>query len=203
MRGASHKPGKVTAERQRAVTEALRDRQDKTAGFMAALIGAGEEPGTGASSSEGSQQQGMQGTETPSNGDSTWHITDYTTASRVTRGNFEKGWVKPSPIQEDSYLIALSGRDIRERDKNENGKIGAYYTLRLEQTVTTKDIIQGVIIVSTRELALQTPQIAIERSEHLGIKIVVATDNTNLKDNIMRMPGWTFLQMALISRQAR
>ena len=36
-------------------------------------------------------------------------------------------------------------------------------------------------------MALQTPQIAIEMSEHLGTKIVVATDNTNLKDDIMRI----------------
>ena len=91
LRGASYKSCEVTAERQRAVTEVPKDRQDKIAKFMAALTGAGEEPGTGASSSKGAQQQGMQGTETPINGDSTMHITDYTTTSRVPRGNFEKG----------------------------------------------------------------------------------------------------------------
>ena len=44
-----------------------------------------------------------------------------------------------------------------------------------------------MIIVSTRELALHTPQIAIKMFQHLGIKIVVATDDTNLKDDIMRI----------------
>ena len=36
-------------------------------------------------------------------------------------------------------------------------------------------ILQGMIIVPTRELALQTSQIAIEVSKHLGIKTMVTT----------------------------
>ena len=94
----------------------------------------------------------------------------------------------------------MSGRDIWARAKNKNGKIGAYCTLRLEQIVTTKDIIQGMIIVSTRELALQTSQIAIEVPEHLGIKIVVATDDTNLKDDIMRIYKKVHLGVATSGR---
>ena len=35
--------------------------------------------------------------------------------------------------------------------------------------------LQGMIIVPTRELALQTSQIAIEVSKHLGIKVMVTT----------------------------
>merc|ERR1711970_955749 len=102
-------------------------------------------------------------------------------------GIFEKGWEKPSPIQEASIPIALSGRDILARAKNGTGKTGAYTIPLLEQIDTTKDIIQGMIIVPTRELALQTSQIAIEVSKHLGIKVMVTTGGTNLKDDIMRI----------------
>merc|ERR1739838_978942 len=52
---------------------------------------------------------------------------------------------------------------------------------------TSKDYIQGMIIVPTRELALQTSQIAIELSKHMGIKGMVTTGGTNLKDDIMRI----------------
>ena len=45
----------------------------------------------------------------------------------------------------------------------------------------------GMIIVPTRELALQTSQIAIELSKHLGIRTMVTTGGTNLKDDIMRI----------------
>ena len=44
-----------------------------------------------------------------------------------------------------------------------------------------------MIIVPTRELALQTSQIAIELSKHLGIRVMVTTGGTNLKDDIMRL----------------
>merc|ERR1719251_56181 len=100
---------------------------------------------------------------------------------------FEKGWEKPSPIQEASIPIALSGRDILARAKNGTGKTGAYTIPILEQIDATKDVIQGMIIVPTRELALQTSQIAIEVSKHLGIKTMVTTGGTNLKDDIMRI----------------
>lgn len=48
-------------------------------------------------------------------------------------GIFEKGWEKPSPIQEASIPIALSGKDILARAKNGTGKTGAYSIPVLEQ----------------------------------------------------------------------
>ena len=44
-----------------------------------------------------------------------------------------------------------------------------------------------MIIVPTRELALQTSQIAIELSKHMGVKVMVTTGGTNLKEDIMRI----------------
>jgi len=112
---------------------------------------------------------------------------DFCLKRELLMGIFEKGWEKPSPIQEASIPIALSGRDILARAKNGTGKTGAYTIPCLEQIDPTKDIIQGMIIVPTRELALQTSQIAIEVSKHLGIKVMVTTGGTNLKDDIMRI----------------
>ena len=67
----------------------------------------------------------------------------------------------------------------------------------LEQIDTTKDVIQvsrlqntdnqliiiaqAMIVVPTRELALQTSQIAIELSKHLGIKVMVTTGNYSIR----------------------
>lgn len=112
---------------------------------------------------------------------------DFCLKRELLMGVFEKGWEKPSPIQEASIPIALSGRDILARAKNGTGKTGAYSIPILEQIDVTRDVIQGMIIVPTRELALQTSQIAIELSKHLGIKVMVTTGGTNLKDDIMRI----------------
>jgi ATP-dependent RNA helicase DDX6/DHH1 len=59
-------------------------------------------------------------------------------------GIFEKGWEKPSPIQEASIPIALSGKDILARAKNGTGKTGAYSIPVLEQVDPKLDVIQGI-----------------------------------------------------------
>lgn len=102
-------------------------------------------------------------------------------------GIFEKGWEKPSPIQEAAIPIALSGKDILARAKNGTGKTGAYSIPVLEQIDPQKDYIQALIIVPTRELALQTSQICIELAKHLQVRIMVTTGGTNLRDDIMRI----------------
>jgi len=112
---------------------------------------------------------------------------DYCLRRNLLMGIFEKGWEKPSPIQEASIPIALTGRDILARAKNGTGKTGAYAIPMIERIDSSKDVLQGMIIVPTRELALQTSQICIELSKHLGTKVMVTTGGTNLKDDIMRL----------------
>ncbi|KAK9875562.1 hypothetical protein WA026_009368 [Henosepilachna vigintioctopunctata] len=102
-------------------------------------------------------------------------------------GIFEKGWEKPSPIQEASIPIALSGKDVLARAKNGTGKTGAYSIPVLEQIDPKKDCIQALIIVPTRELALQTSQICIELAKHMNVRVMVTTGGTNLRDDIMRI----------------
>ncbi|XP_045768492.1 ATP-dependent RNA helicase me31b [Maniola jurtina] len=105
----------------------------------------------------------------------------------ILMGIFEKGWEKPSPIQEASIPIALSGKDVLARAKNGTGKTGAYCIPVLEQVDAKKDAIQALIVVPTRELALQTSQICIELAKHTDIRVMVTTGGTNLRDDIMRI----------------
>ena len=51
----------------------------------------------------------------------------------VLMGIYEKGWENPSPIQEASIPVALSGRDILARAKNGTGKSGAYLIPLIER----------------------------------------------------------------------
>ena len=64
-------------------------------------------------------------------------------------GIFEKGYEKPSPIQEESIPIALAGRDILARAKNGTGKTAAYLIPVLEKLDTTKNSIQGKTLNTT------------------------------------------------------
>ena len=94
-------------------------------------------------------------------------------------------------------MIVKFHQNLKSLFQNGTGKTGAYSVPLLEQIDTTKDVIQvspqqntdnqliitaqAMIVVPTRELALQTSQIAIELSKHLGIKVMVTTGNYSIR----------------------
>ncbi|KAJ8573224.1 hypothetical protein K7X08_009735 [Anisodus acutangulus] len=148
---------------------------------------------------------------------------DYFLKCELLMGIYEKGFERPSPIQEESIPIALTGSDILARAKNGTGKTAAFCIPALEKIDQDKNAIQGffqavetasgrnasstvslfsdfigctfhgltdkaiVILVPTRELALQTSQVCKELGKHLKIQVMVTTGGTSLKDDIMRL----------------
>lgn len=69
---------------------------------------------------------------------------DYFLKRELLQGIYEKGFEKPSPIQEESIPIALTGRDILARAKNGTGKTAAFSIPILERIDTSKNVIQGM-----------------------------------------------------------
>ncbi|GJU66112.1 DEAD-box ATP-dependent RNA helicase 8 [Tanacetum coccineum] len=112
---------------------------------------------------------------------------DYFLKRELLMGIYEKGFEKPSPIQEESIPIALTGSDILARAKNGTGKTAAFCIPALEKIDPDKNVIQVVILVPTRELALQTSQVCKELGKHLKTQVMVTTGGTSLKDDIMRL----------------
>ncbi|KAL0034460.1 hypothetical protein WJX79_003165 [Trebouxia sp. C0005] len=112
---------------------------------------------------------------------------DYFLKRELLQGIYEKGFEKPSPIQEESIPIALTGRDILARAKNGTGKTAAFSIPILERIDVTKNVIQAMILVPTRELALQTSQVCKELGKHLGVEVMVTTGGTSLRDDILRL----------------
>jgi len=102
-------------------------------------------------------------------------------------GIFEAGFEKPSPIQEEAIPVALTGRDILARAKNGTGKTGAYVIPTLERINPKLSKIQALILVPTRELALQTSQVCKTLGKHLNLNVMVSTGGTGLKDDILRL----------------
>jgi ATP-dependent RNA helicase DDX6/DHH1 len=102
-------------------------------------------------------------------------------------GIFEAGFEKPSPIQEEAVPVAMTGRDILARAKNGTGKTGAYVVPTLNKINPKENHIQALILVPTRELALQTSQVCKTLGKHLGINVMVSTGGTGLRDDILRL----------------
>ncbi|KAM0849457.1 hypothetical protein ACQ4PT_053722 [Festuca glaucescens] len=95
---------------------------------------------------------------------------DYFLKRELLMGIYEKGFERPSPIQEESIPIALTGSNILARAKNGTGKTAAFCIPALEKIDQDKNAIQVVILVPTRELALQTSQVCKELGKHLKIQ---------------------------------
>eukprot|EP01125_Pyxidicula_operculata_P011207 TRINITY_DN3663_c0_g1_i1.p1 TRINITY_DN3663_c0_g1~~TRINITY_DN3663_c0_g1_i1.p1 ORF type:complete len:433 (-),score=99.38 TRINITY_DN3663_c0_g1_i1:243-1541(-) len=112
---------------------------------------------------------------------------DYFLKREVLMGIYEKGYEKPSPIQEEAIPIALAGKDILARAKNGTGKTASFLIPALEKVDTSLKAIQALILVPTRELALQTSQVCKELGKYItGLEVLVTTGGTNLRDDIVR-----------------
>ncbi|KAI1783257.1 eukaryotic translation initiation factor 4A-like protein [Ganoderma leucocontextum] len=102
-------------------------------------------------------------------------------------GIFEAGFEKPSPIQEEAIPVALTKRDVLARAKNGTGKTAAFVIPSLQQVDVNRNKIQALLLVPTRELALQTAQVCKTLGKHMGAQVMVTTGGTTLKDDIMRL----------------
>lgn len=101
-------------------------------------------------------------------------------------GIFGVGYEKPSPIQEEAIPLAVAGKSILARAKNGTGKTGAFVIPCLQRIKVEESYVQSLIMVPTRELALQTSAIVKEIGKHMKINVIVTTGGTSLQDDIMR-----------------
>ena len=127
---------------------------------------------------------------------------EYLLKTDLLRGIFEKGFERPSPIQEEVIPVALTGRDILARAKNGTGKTAAFAIPVIERVDPSLNEIQAVILVPTRELALQTSQVCKELSKYLDLQVMVTTGGTSLRDDIMRMSQTVHIVVATPGRLA-
>lgn len=125
---------------------------------------------------------------------------DYFLKRELLMGIYEKGFENPSPIQEESIPIALTGRDILARAKNGTGKTAAFCIPVLEKVDTSKNEVQALLLVPTRELALQTSQVCKELGKHMGVEVMVSTGGTSLRDDIVRLGATVHVVVATPGR---
>jgi len=112
---------------------------------------------------------------------------DYYLQRELLMGIFEKGFERPSPVQEAAIPVALGGRDVLARAKNGTGKTGAFLIPTIQMIDVANHKIQALIVTPTRELALQTAAIARELCKHMKVQVMTTTGGTSLRDDIMRL----------------
>ncbi|MFN8322322.1 MAG: DEAD/DEAH box helicase, partial [Chitinophagales bacterium] len=70
-----------------------------------------------------------------------------------------KGWEQPSPIQEKTIPLLLSGlKDIVGQAQTGTGKTGAFGLPLIEKLDDTNKNVQALVLCPTRELAIQVAE---------------------------------------------
>jgi ATP-dependent RNA helicase DDX6/DHH1 len=112
---------------------------------------------------------------------------DFIKRKELMMGLVEKGFEKPSPVQEECIPLILQGKSVIARAKNGTGKTGAFVIPTLEKIDTSKNAIQALILVPTRELALQISSIVKDLGKYLKVESMVSTGGSSVKEDIIRL----------------
>ena len=99
---------------------------------------------------------------------------DFLIKREILKGAYEMGWEEPSPIQEDTMHLTLAGRNIIARAKNGTGKTGAFCLPVLNKIDAKIEHPQALILVPTRELAMQTARVCTQLTKHTSPQIKVS-----------------------------
>jgi ATP-dependent RNA helicase DDX56/DBP9 len=99
-------------------------------------------------------------------------FTDLELEPRLLRGIRDQRWSTPTAVQSKAIPLAMQGRDILARSGTGTGKTGAYLLPILHNILRRKGK-TSLILVPTKELALQISKVAKALSAHCGQEVRV------------------------------
>jgi len=98
-------------------------------------------------------------------------FSDLPLSKDVLRGIKALGFEKPSPIQAQSILPLLEGRDVIGQAQTGTGKTAAFAIPMIESIDVSDKRVQGIVLAPVRELAIQIAKHVSELSRYTGIKV--------------------------------
>ena len=99
------------------------------------------------------------------------NFNDLPLSKDVLRGIRALGFEKPSPIQAQSILPLLEGRDVIGQAQTGTGKTAAFGIPMVESIDISDNRVQGLVLAPTRELAIQIANHISRISRYMGIKV--------------------------------
>ena len=109
----------------------------------------------------------------------------------ILRGVYAHGFEKPSSIQVKSIPIILSGKDIVAQAQSGTGKTGAFSIGSLCNIDETKQCIQCIVLVPTRELAEQVYKVIKDISSYskvTSLKVIGGTNVSMCRESLNKNP---------------
>lgn len=115
-------------------------------------------------------------------------FSDFIIAEQIKRNIADKGYITPTPIQDQSIPFILQGRDIIGIANTGTGKTGAFLIPLINKIVNNRSQ-KVLIVVPTRELAVQIEDELLVFSKNLSIASVLCIGGVGLGDQIRRLRG--------------
>ncbi len=84
----------------------------------------------------------------------------------------ELGYEEPTPIQRETIPVLLAGRDVLGQAATGTGKTAAFALPALHQVDASRRVPQVLVLVPTRELAVQVSEAMYRYGRHLGVVVV-------------------------------
>jgi len=101
----------------------------------------------------------------------------------LLRGIYLYGYEKPSRIQQKAIVPFSSGRDLIAQAQSGTGKTAAYIIGMLQQLDFSKRYCQGLVMVPTRELAVQVFEFATAVGDLLGLVCHACIGGTRVSED--------------------
>lgn len=86
----------------------------------------------------------------------------------AAKAMLDMGWEKPTPIQEAAVPVGLEGQDMFAQAQTGTGKTGCYGSIIIGKTEAEQKIPHSIILVPTRELAVQVSKELTDLSKYTG-----------------------------------
>jgi ATP-dependent RNA helicase DeaD len=99
------------------------------------------------------------------------NFNDFPLSEGVLRGIKALGFEKPSPIQAQSIMPLLEGRDVIGQAQTGTGKTAAFGIPMVESIDLSDRRVQGLVLAPTRELAIQISEHISRISRFTGIRV--------------------------------
>src|SRR3990172_7391883 len=108
----------------------------------------------------------------------------------ITAGIEALGFEEPTPIQEQTIPLILSGRDIIGLAQTGTGKTAAFVLPILQRLVEgPRGAVRALIVSPTRELAEQTTDVFNSLGKKTGLKAIAIYGGVSMFDQKTRLPS--------------
>jgi len=101
--------------------------------------------------------------------------------TNLLRGVYAYGFEKPSLIQQKAIVPLCSGRDLIAQAQSGSGKTGTFSIGVLQRIDTSKNCAQALVMLPTRELAVQVSQVMSALGDYENAKVQLCIGGTPIR----------------------